>query len=164
VTFEEFATAQLRPMLQLATAISGDSYLAEDLVQDVLVKVHRNWERVAGARDPAAYVGRMVVNEHLSWRRKWARVLPSAHIREPRPAADHAVEYVARNEVAGLLAQLPRRQQVVLALRYYGGLDDVEIAEVMGCAVGTVRGYASRALATLRAASSDGKPIESETT
>ncbi|GAB3990624.1 hypothetical protein GCM10029978_119000 [Actinoallomurus acanthiterrae] len=38
----------------------------------------------------------------------------------------------------------------MLALRYYEGLSDAEIAEVVGCKPGTVRGYASRALARLR--------------
>ena len=35
-------------------------------------------------------------------------------------------------------------------LRYYEGLTDHEIAEVMRCRASTVRAYASRALATLR--------------
>ena len=38
----------------------------------------------------------------------------------------------------------------MLVLRYYQGLSDTEIADVLGCAPGTVRGYASRALAALR--------------
>ena len=38
----------------------------------------------------------------------------------------------------------------MLVLRYYEGLSDTEIAEVLGCTPGTVRGYASRALAALR--------------
>jgi DNA-directed RNA polymerase specialized sigma24 family protein len=38
----------------------------------------------------------------------------------------------------------------VLVLRYYQGLSDAEIADVLGCRPGTVRGYASRALAALR--------------
>jgi hypothetical protein len=38
----------------------------------------------------------------------------------------------------------------VLALRYYEGLCDIEIADLIGCKPGTVRGYASRALAALR--------------
>lgn len=48
------------------------------------------------------------------------------------------------------LATLPRQQRAVLALRYYEHLTDDEIAEILGCSSGTVRGYASRALATLR--------------
>jgi DNA-directed RNA polymerase specialized sigma24 family protein len=39
----------------------------------------------------------------------------------------------------------------VLVLRYYEDLPDAEIADVLGCAVGTVRSSISRALATLRA-------------
>lgn len=38
----------------------------------------------------------------------------------------------------------------MLVLRYYAGMSDIEIAEVLGCGAGTVRGYASRALAALR--------------
>jgi DNA-directed RNA polymerase specialized sigma24 family protein len=35
-------------------------------------------------------------------------------------------------------------------LRYYEGLSDAEIAHVLGCSTGTVRGHASRAMAALR--------------
>jgi RNA polymerase sigma-70 factor (sigma-E family) len=149
MTFEEFATARLRPLLRVATAICGDPSLAEDLVQEVLIKAHARWERVEAAREPDAYVRRMLVNEYISWRRRWARILPSARIEVP-DEPDHAARQADRDEVTGLLERLPRRQQVVLALRYYGGLDDAEIAEAMGCSAGTVRGYASRALARLR--------------
>jgi DNA-directed RNA polymerase specialized sigma24 family protein len=38
----------------------------------------------------------------------------------------------------------------VLALRYYEGFSDAEIADLIGCTPGTVRGYATRALAALR--------------
>lgn len=48
------------------------------------------------------------------------------------------------------MSRLPRRQKAVLVLRYYEALSDAEIAAVLGCTPGTVRGYAARALATLR--------------
>src|SRR6266540_1160863 len=57
---------------------------------------------------------------------------------------------LAQDIVQEVLARLPRRQQAVLVLRFYEGLSDTEIAEVLGCRPGTVRGYASRALAALR--------------
>jgi RNA polymerase sigma factor (sigma-70 family) len=44
----------------------------------------------------------------------------------------------------------PRQQRAVLVLRYYEGLTDPEIAEVLGCRPATVRSYATRALAALR--------------
>jgi RNA polymerase sigma factor (sigma-70 family) len=51
-----------------------------------------------------------------------------------------------------LIAALPPRQRAVLALRYYDGRTDGEIAELLGCREATVRSHAARALATLRAA------------
>jgi RNA polymerase sigma factor (sigma-70 family) len=49
-----------------------------------------------------------------------------------------------------LLGTLPKQQRAVIVLRYYEGLGDDEIADVLRCRPGTVRGYASRALAALR--------------
>ena len=66
------------------------------------------------------------------------------------PVADHASAIVDRDDVWHRLGTLPRQQRAVLVLRYYERLTDVEIAAVLGCSPGTVRGYASRALATLR--------------
>jgi RNA polymerase sigma factor (sigma-70 family) len=50
------------------------------------------------------------------------------------------------------LAGLPKRQRTVLVLRYYSDLPELEIADVLGCSVGTVKSQVSRGLARLRAA------------
>jgi RNA polymerase sigma factor (sigma-70 family) len=63
---------------------------------------------------------------------------------------DHAVAHAERDALRTELDKLPKRQRTVLVLRYYAGMSDVEIAEMLGCRPGTVRGYASRALAALR--------------
>jgi RNA polymerase sigma factor (sigma-70 family) len=52
--------------------------------------------------------------------------------------------------VVARLARLPSRQRACLVLRYYDGLTDAEIADVLCCAVVTVRSNVSRALAALR--------------
>ena len=149
-SFERFADTSLVPLLRLATAISGDRVLAQDLVQDVMFKAQRRWSHIAALDVPEAYVRRMLVNEYLSWRRKFGRIRLVAEI-DDAAIADHAGQHALRDELRRQLETLPRQQQVVLALRYYLGLADVEIAQTMGCAEGTVRGYASRGLATLRA-------------
>ena len=100
---------------------------------------------------PEAYLRKMIVNEYLSWRRRWARISPSATVTVPAPdGPDHATVHADREALRAELARLPRQQRAVLVLRYYEGLTDAEIAEVLGCAASTVRGYAARALATLR--------------
>ena len=148
--FEDFATARLHGMLRLAGAICLDAALAEDLVQDVLIKVLRHWDYIRGRMDPEQYVNRMLINEYLSWRRKWGRILPRATVEQATLQPDHADQYAARVALQAQIRRLPRRQQIVLALRFYAGLSDAEIAETLGCSPGTVRGYASRAITALR--------------
>jgi RNA polymerase sigma-70 factor (sigma-E family) len=149
VTFEEFAAARLPALLRYAIVLTGDRELAEDLVQDVMIRVHLRWRRVQRVDRPELYVKRAVTNEFLSWRRRWRT---RASVSTPgRPVADPAALIVERSDLWGRVLRLPRQQRVVLALRFYEGLSDPEIAEVLGCAPGTVRGYASRAIATLRA-------------
>jgi RNA polymerase sigma factor (sigma-70 family) len=94
----------------------------------------------------------MVVNEYLSWRRRSWRLIPGGSGQEvdDRLTPDHALGYAERDVLLTELGKLPRRQRTVLVLRYYEGLPDSMIAEILGCAPGTVRGYASRALAALR--------------
>jgi RNA polymerase sigma-70 factor (sigma-E family) len=152
MTFEEFAAARLGALLRFAAVLTGDRDLAEDVVQEVLIRAHGRWAAIARLDRPEAYVRKMVVNEYLSWRRRSWRLVPSGSGTDvdarftPDPAADHA----ERAAILAELTRLPRRQRAVLVLRYYEALSDAEIAEVLGCAPGTVRGYASRALATLR--------------
>jgi RNA polymerase sigma factor (sigma-70 family) len=45
---------------------------------------------------------------------------------------------------------LPFRQRAVIALRYYADLPEAEIAEILGCRIGTVKSARHRAIARLR--------------
>jgi RNA polymerase sigma-70 factor (sigma-E family) len=151
--FEEFARRELPGLLRYAVMLTGDRELAQDLVQDVMVKAHGEWRRVAAADRPRRYVRTMVTRAFLSWRRRWAvRTIGLAADGRPEgePTRDHAGAVVDRDDVWRRLARLPRQQRAVLVLRYYERLTDAEIATMLGCSAGTVRGYASRALATLR--------------
>ncbi len=149
MTFEEFARSELPGLACFATAMCGDRGQAEDILQEVLLRCSQRWERIGGVAHPAAYVRTMIVHEFLGWRRKWARFVPVedvpvAAVADPTDAADD------RDLLLSQLSRLGRRHRAVLALRYYAGLSDAEIAVELGCSQSAVRSYASRALATLR--------------
>jgi len=130
VTFEEFAAARLPALVRFAVVLTGDRGLAEDVVQEVLIRANGRWPQIECLDRPEAYVRKMIVNEYVSWRRRsWRLVLTgdSAEIgvaAEPDPAAG----YAERDAILAELARLPRRQRAVLVLRYFQGLSDQEIA------------------------------------
>jgi RNA polymerase sigma-70 factor (sigma-E family) len=157
VTFAEFAAARLPGLLRYAVVLTGDQDLAQDVVQEVLARAQVKWSRIERAGSPDAYVRQMVLNEYLSWRRRWAvRNIQAVGERlidlgDQRGATrDHAYDVVETDELWARLATLPRKQRAVLVLRYYEQLSDAEIATLLDCAPVTVRSNASKALATLR--------------
>jgi len=152
VTFEEFVAAHGQSMLRLAFVLSSDRHLAEDLTQTALADAYRHWRRVQAVGSPEAYVRRMLVNAHLSWRRRRSATERPTDLREATGAvlADPGEEIAARDQMRVLLAGLAPRARTVLVLRFYVDLDDAAIAETMGVSASAVRATASRALASLR--------------
>jgi len=152
MTFEEYTSWRLPAVLRFAAVLTGDRALAEDVVQEVLIRAHRHWARIGRLDQPDPYIRRMVVNEFISARRRSWRLVPSGYGPEVdnRVTPDHAGGHADRAELFTELGKLPARQRTVLVLRYYEGLSDIEIAEVLGCQPGTVRAYMARALAALR--------------
>lgn len=148
--FAEYVAARQSALLRSAWLLSGDWAHAEDLVQSALVRMLPHWSRVRDD-DPDGYAYRILFNCYLSW---WRRVRP----REPEsrelpelPVHDEGFVTVAlRDELAQLLAKLPRRQRAVVVLRYYHGYSEAETAVLLGCAIGTVKSQAAKALAKLR--------------
>jgi RNA polymerase sigma-70 factor (sigma-E family) len=152
MTFEEFAAGRLPAILRFAAVLTGDRASAEDVVQEVLVRVHQRWEKIGSLDQPERYVRKMIVNEFISSRRRLWRLVPSGRGSDVADGVtpDYATVHAEREALLAEVRKLPRRQRVVLVLRYYEGLPDTTIAESLGCTPGTVRGYAWRALAALR--------------
>ena len=149
--FTAFVAEKQQALLRLAMVLCGNARLAEDVVADVLGRAYEKWARISELDQPYAYVRRMVVNEYLSWRRRAGRAFPLAQLDDLVDAEpDHAAAHAERRALIDQLAGLPRQQRAALVLRYYEGLSDAEIADVLGCGESTVRSNASRALATLR--------------
>ncbi|WP_433212263.1 SigE family RNA polymerase sigma factor [Dactylosporangium sp. CS-047395] len=154
MTFEEFVDARLQALLRYAVMLTGDPHTAQDLVQDTMIRAQLKWRRIAAADLPERYVKRMITNAYVDLHRgSWLRrvALKGVELDTGVLTPDHAVQHAERDQMWELLGSLPRQQRAAVVLRYYEGLTDGEIAEVMRCPVGTVRSWISRALATLRA-------------
>jgi RNA polymerase sigma-70 factor (sigma-E family) len=150
--FQQYVSLRTGALLRLAYLLSGDAHTAEDLVQESLLRCHRRWDKVTHADNPDAYVRRVVVNQHLSWRRRRSStelVVEPDHLPQVG-AADSQESLAARDLLWRAMHQLPTRQRTVLVLRYYEDLCDADIADLLGCRDGTVRSLAARAFANLR--------------
>jgi RNA polymerase sigma-70 factor (sigma-E family) len=153
VTYDEYVNHSLAALSRFALMLTTDRHTAADLVQETMVRARERWHRVSAADSPDAYVRRMLTNLYLDWHRgPWLRrVRLRAEPAETASPHDHAQRSADRDEIWQTLSTLPRQQRAALVLRYYEDRPDQEIADILGCSAGAVRGYISKALATLRA-------------
>ncbi|NHC16324.1 SigE family RNA polymerase sigma factor [Motilibacter deserti] len=149
--FDEFVSARAGSLYRSAYLLAGDPHAAQDLVQTALLKVLPKWGDIRS--EPEAYVRRVMYNEHVSWWRRRRHVhehlsgdVPEAPTVEPAPAEAAA----SRLDLQSALRQLTAKQRAILVLRYYEDLTEAQTAEVLGCAVGTVKRQSHVALARLR--------------
>jgi RNA polymerase sigma-70 factor (sigma-E family) len=151
--FADFFTASWPRLYRTTYAVAGEHGLAEDALQSAYAKAFASWRRVRAVDHPEAYVRRMAVNEVITARRRtWWRVERShADLPEPPPAPPSGGQGDEHGSVWAAVRALPPRQRAVVVLRYYEGLSEGEIAQVLGCSRGTVKSQASEALRKLRA-------------
>jgi RNA polymerase sigma-70 factor (sigma-E family) len=148
--FREFVRSRGTPLHQSAYLLCGDRHLADDVVQDTLVKAYQHWRRVRQADGPEAYVRRILLNEVRGrWRRR-ERSVPVAEFADEPTVADPSDDVIRRDGLRQALLTLPLRQRATVVLRYLEGLSERETAAVLGCSTGTVKSQSSRALAGLK--------------
>lgn len=155
VPFEEFVQGCWLRLFRTAWLLAGgDQAVAEDLLQLALEHACRHWGRVCRSGDPERYVLRIVANAaNDRWRRAARRPGRPLGPGDADPiAGDRAHALAGWGLLLRALAELPPRQRTVVVLRYYDGLSEVEIADVLGCSLWEVKSQASRGLARLRAA------------
>ncbi|MEE6263481.1 SigE family RNA polymerase sigma factor [Plantactinospora sonchi] len=146
-SFVAFVESAWQRHLRLAMLLTGDRWRAEELLQDSLVRMYERWRRLSRHDDLNAYLRRVVINGHTSAWRRWRRESLVADV--PERAAPQGPE-PDDGELRRALRALPPRQRAVVVLRHYEDLSERQIAEALGCSVGTVKSQYSRALAKLR--------------
>jgi RNA polymerase sigma-70 factor (sigma-E family) len=146
----EWFAAAYEPLLRFAYFLTGNRVAAEDLVQDTFVKLYRADRRIDEVGF-MAYARRTMINLHRS---AFRRVVAERRAVAATHAAD-AVHLDPTDHTWSSILALPRGQRAIVALRYYEGLTEQEIADTLGVSAGTVKKQMHRAMATLRAALGD---------
>jgi RNA polymerase sigma-70 factor (ECF subfamily) len=141
--------------LRLARRILGNEAMAEDIVQDALLRVWINaprWRPQAAFR---TWLYRIVVNLCLNARRRAADLPLDAgeHVADPGLAADEQLGLRERDrQLAAAIMGLPERQCAAVVLTYQEGLSNAQVAEVLDISLASVEALLVRGKRTLRAA------------
>jgi len=150
--FVEFVAARWTSLYRLAYLLTASPTAAEDLLQATFEKAYGRWSRISRMEFPEAYIRRMLTNALVSSRRRaWLREVSYESM--PETAGDAIdVGVLDRSLLWPLVCALPVRQRAVIVLRYYEDLTEAQIADVLGCAPGTVKSQTSSAMKALRRA------------
>jgi RNA polymerase sigma factor (sigma-70 family) len=154
MTLDQLLPAYRDSLVRFAESYAHRSSEAEDVVQDVFVRIIRaeTARTEGGLRHydrPGAYLRRAVANESVSHWRRANRERPTAELPE-RAGADHADRVTDRIVVRDAVAALPERMRQVITLSFLEGMGDADVATALGIAEITVRTTRKRALGHLR--------------
>ncbi|GAA0741352.1 SigE family RNA polymerase sigma factor [Dactylosporangium roseum] len=148
-------SAHYRGLVRLAVLLLHDESVAEDVVQDAYVALHRRWWRLRDTDKALAYLRTSVVNGARSALRHRgvadryvARGLAGEQL--VASAETGALSLLRHREVLDAVRRLPARQREAIVLRYYAELSEAEIADAMRVSRGAVKSHAARGLAALR--------------
>lgn len=138
------------PLVRLAVLLVDEVTIAEDVVQDAFIALHRRLERLDDPGAALAYLRVSVLNAARSTlrRRRTVRtyLAKASAPDDVEPADREVVRAEDRDEVLAAVRRLPTRQREVLILRYWADLSERQIAQTLGISEGTVKSTASRGL------------------
>lgn len=150
--FEEFIAESGDALLRLATLLTADRGLGEDVYQETLHRLAARWSRV---ENPRAFCRRVMHNIVVDQGRVKRRQVPEIRLAEGHDDSDprwadstSAVEL--RPVLFGALRTLTPHQREIVVLRYFDDRSESDVADLLGVAPGTVRSTLSRAMAQLR--------------
>lgn len=146
---------------RVAYQFAGNHYDAEDIAQDVFIKVYRSLDRFRQDAQLTSWLYRIAMNACIDHRRR--RATGAAAVRGEdaeqtlRNTAGEAPDPETRayagelgEVLAAEIARLPQGQRIVFIMRHHHGLKLCEIAEALGLAEGTVKRQLHAAVHRLR--------------
>ncbi|MBM3810829.1 MAG: RNA polymerase sigma factor [Acidimicrobiia bacterium] len=153
-SFEDLAARYKHHVFRLAVSILGPGFEpeAEDVTQDVFLRVHRELSSFRGESKFSTWLYRIAWNRAFDIKQRSRYRLPHladtalAALSDPSAGPHDVLHHKAR--LAALhesIAELPELYQTVLRLHYWFGAGIAEISELVGAPEGTVKSYLHRA-------------------
>jgi RNA polymerase sigma factor (sigma-70 family) len=143
--------------------ISGDRESAEDILQDVYIKVWNRAGRFDAERaSPITWLCAIARNTAIDARRSAGRAVMvsedhAAEVVDDAPTAPEAIEAdQERAQILQCLGKLEARQGAAIRSAFYDGLTYAELAERMAVPLGTMKSWVRRGLMQLKACLRDG--------
>lgn len=140
--FDKLYRRYSRPVFGLALRRLGDRGRAEDAVQETFASIWRSASTYKPERGPGAPwlygVARNAIVDRSRARTELPVEVPDEPSAEPGPD-EHAEQAWTQWQVHSALERLPEREQEVVALAYWSGLSQSEVAERLGIPLGTVK-------------------------
>lgn len=155
--FRDVVDEHQRGVYRLALQLTGHHQDAEDLMQDVFIKVHAKLDSFRGEASIKSWIYRITVNTYLNKRRKKAllfmklrddfdNTLTDARSNTERDAESNSI----REHVHKALELLSPKERSAFALRHYNEYSVKEVAQALEVAEGTVKSLLFRAVKKLR--------------
>lgn len=145
--FERIYQEMSKPLFTVILRILRDRNLAEDVLQELFVKLFRT-PPPASVRKPRAYLFQSARNLAIDALRRRPE---EAELDEQTPVPDHTEAQVERLDLRAALDALPLTERQIVSLHIDGGLKFREIAAMMELPLGTALWKYQKALNTLRA-------------
>jgi len=157
--FEELVDQFKHLVFALIARTVTDRSRAEDLAQDVFLRIHRGLPYFRGEARLSTWIYRIAVNvcsqerteEHT--RRGAAQVSlddPDSHLRAPSTVDRRFSDFELRDRLEKAIRQLPTQYRILIAGHYLQGLQYEDLAEAMQLPLGTVKTQLHRAKRQLR--------------
>ena len=151
--FDEFYETYFDRVARALVLAGADREAAWDATQEAFARALRRWRKVCDMDRPDGWVYVVAMNQLRDrWRRDERH---RAAQQETEAVADNAGTIVTRLSVRDLIATLPPRQRQAIVLRYLADLPIGDVADAMGCALGTAKATIHQALENLRVELSD---------
>lgn len=153
--FSQLVSRYEKPLLNFLYRFLGDYHLAEDIFQETFITIYRKSHKFDLSKKFSTWLYHIATNKAVDRLRKRKNLMVIGSEIENLEYNQETTEenYGKKEEQVNLhkaLASLPEEHRLVVVLKHYQGLDYSQIAEVLGCPVGTVKSRMYYALKSLK--------------